>query len=133
MAFNLSNPGRTIEFGVIVMAETEVLDVAPVDLLHGISTRFIHNLPLSDELKAKAPVVNFHWITETGRPALLTSNMKVEATVRMLLTLDHAIGPNTYLAFLRNCSATRYCHHWCLSAWIRAHRSRAGIPSQGAR
>lgn len=90
MAFNLSNPGRPIEAGIIVMAETEVLDVAPIDLLHGISTRFINNLPLPDELKAKAPVVNFNWITENGEPANLTSNMKVNATVRVLRTSNRS-------------------------------------------
>jgi len=79
-------------------SETEVLDVAPAYLLHGISTKFIHMLPLSDELRAKAPVMNFHWITEIGGPAHLTSNMKVEATVRMrfLLTDSYTLIHNQH-------------------------------------
>jgi hypothetical protein len=64
MSLNLSNPGRPIEAGVILMGETEILDVAPIDLLHGIGKKFVEALPLSDELKAKALDVNFHWITE---------------------------------------------------------------------
>ena len=81
MSFQLSNPNRPIEAGVILMGETEILDVAPIDLIHGISTKFINNLPFSDELKAKAPDVNFHWITETGEPGKLSSNIKIPATV----------------------------------------------------
>ena len=83
MALDLSNPGRPIEVGVILMGETEVLDVAPIDLLHGISTNFIKDLPLSDNLKAKAPEVNFHWVTETGSSAKLTANMTLSATVHV--------------------------------------------------
>jgi hypothetical protein len=81
MSFDLSNPDRPIEAGVILMGETEILDVAPIDLLHGISKSFIESLPLPDELKAKAPHINFHWITETGTPATLTSNITITATV----------------------------------------------------
>ena len=81
MPLNLSNPGRPIEAGVILVGETEILDVAPMDLLHGISKSFVEMLPLPDELKAKAPEINFHWVTETGQPAKLTSNITMQATV----------------------------------------------------
>jgi hypothetical protein len=81
MTFSLSNPGRAIEVGVILMGETEIQDVAPIDLLHGISTRFINDLPLPAEVKAKAPEMNFHWITENGEPGKLTSNIQIVATV----------------------------------------------------
>jgi hypothetical protein len=88
MSFDLSNPGRTIQAGVILMGgETEILDVAPIDLLHGLSTKFISVLPLSDELKAKALDINFHWVTEKGEPANLTAKIKIPATVR---DLSHA-------------------------------------------
>lgn len=80
--FDLSNPGRTIQVGVILMGETEILDVAPIDLLHGFSNRFIQVLPLSDELKAKALDIDTHWITETGAPAKMSANMTIQATVR---------------------------------------------------
>lgn len=91
MAFNFSEPGRPIEAGIIAMGETEFLDIAPIDLLNGISTNFVKNLPLPDEIKAKAPVVNFHWITETGAPAKFTSNMTVTATVggQMMVIKSH--------------------------------------------
>jgi hypothetical protein len=80
MTFQLSNPGRTIEAGMILMGETEILDVAPIDLLHGISTKFVNAYPLPEELKAKALDINFHWVTETGAAAKLTSNITMEAT-----------------------------------------------------
>jgi hypothetical protein len=81
MSFDLSNPDRPIEVGVILMGETEILDVAPIDFLHGMSKKFISALPLSDELKAKSFDLNTHWITEKGTRAKLTANMTLEATV----------------------------------------------------
>jgi hypothetical protein len=83
MPIQLSNPGRPIEAGVILMGQTEILDVAPIDLLHGIGKEFANALPLSDELKAKALDINFHWITETGAPARPTANITLEATVSL--------------------------------------------------
>ena len=81
MSFDLSNPNRPIEVGVILMGETEILDVAPIDFLHGMSNKFLSALPLSDELKAKSFDLNTHWITEKGTPAKLTANITLEATV----------------------------------------------------
>jgi hypothetical protein len=81
MSFDLSNPGRPIEAGVILMGETEVLDIAPIDLLHGISKKFVEYIPIPEEIKAKAQDINFHWITEKGAPGKLTSNMTITATV----------------------------------------------------
>lgn len=83
-SFDLSSSSRPIEAGVILLGgETEILDVAPIDLLHGISKKFVHMLPVSDEIKAKAPEINFHWVTETGKPGKLTSNITIPATVCM--------------------------------------------------
>ena len=82
MPVDLLNPGRAIEIGVILVnSETEVLDIAPVDLLNGIGAEFIKTLPVPDEIKAKAPTFNIRWITETGDPAKLTANMTLSATV----------------------------------------------------
>jgi hypothetical protein len=85
MSLNLSNPGRTIHAGVILMGETEILDVAPIDFLHGMTHPFIGSLPIPDELKAKALNIEFHWITEKGEPAKMTGNITMLATVRLLL------------------------------------------------
>lgn len=82
MSLDLSNPGRTIQAGVILMGETEILDVAPIDFLHGITRRFITALPIPDEIKAKALDIDFHWVTEKGGPARLTGNITMQATVR---------------------------------------------------
>lgn len=84
MPFDLSNPDRTIRAGVILMGETEILDVAPIDLLHAMTKRFISILPVSDELKEKALDIDFHWVTEDGGPAKLTANITMEATVRFI-------------------------------------------------
>ena len=81
MSFSLSNPGRTIHAGVILMGETEILGVAPIDMLHGFGKKFIQILPLPDELKAKAIDIEMHWITEDGGPTKLSSNITLQATV----------------------------------------------------
>lgn len=81
MSFDLSNPNRTIRAGIILMGETEILDVAPIDFLHGITPKFVTAMPIPDELKAKAIDIEFHWITETGNPAKLTSGISMNATV----------------------------------------------------
>ncbi|KAJ4295071.1 hypothetical protein N0V90_007079 [Kalmusia sp. IMI 367209] len=80
MSFDLSNPNRTIQAGVILMGETEILDVAPIDFLHGLNKKFAAVLPISDELKAKALDIEFHWVTEKGEPAKLTAGISLNAT-----------------------------------------------------
>ncbi|KAF2992988.1 hypothetical protein E8E13_000614 [Curvularia kusanoi] len=37
-------------------------------------------IPVPDELKAKAPEISFHWVTETGGSTELSSNLPVQAT-----------------------------------------------------
>ena len=83
MPIDLSNPGRTIRAGVILMGETEILDVAPIDLLHGLNKKFAAVLPISDELKAKALDIEFHWVTEKGEAAKLTAGISLNATVSL--------------------------------------------------
>ncbi|EQL04069.1 hypothetical protein OCS_00224 [Ophiocordyceps sinensis CO18] len=65
MPLDLANPGRTIHVGVILLGGlTEVLDVGPIDLIHGISKPFVDILPdtlLSAEVKAQALDTEFHW------------------------------------------------------------------------
>jgi hypothetical protein len=64
---------------------TEILDVAPIDLLNGAAKEFTSELPddlLAPELKAQAIDFEYHWVTETGvAPALLTSGIKMLPTV----------------------------------------------------
>jgi hypothetical protein len=43
------------------MRETEILDVAPIDALHSMSTKFVNALPIPDELKARVLDVEVHW------------------------------------------------------------------------
>ncbi|KAF1968164.1 class I glutamine amidotransferase-like protein [Bimuria novae-zelandiae CBS 107.79] len=80
MPIDLSNPGRTIHAGVILMGYMEILDVAPIDFLHGMGKKFSQLLPISDELKAKALDIEFHWVTEKGEPGNLTAGISMNAT-----------------------------------------------------
>ncbi|KAH7333117.1 class I glutamine amidotransferase-like protein [Rhexocercosporidium sp. MPI-PUGE-AT-0058] len=81
---NLSKPHRTIRAGVILVnSETEILDVAPIDILDAISTKLVDNLPesmVSPEMRAQALDVEFHWVNETGKEAHLTAGTRVTPT-----------------------------------------------------
>ncbi|KAK3709369.1 hypothetical protein LTR37_010930 [Vermiconidia calcicola] len=81
MAFDLSDPDRTIQVGVILFdSETEILDVAPVDLLMGLTKPFISALPIQDSMKAQGLDVEFHWVNQTGKTAKLTSGITIQCT-----------------------------------------------------
>jgi hypothetical protein len=65
---------------------TEILDVAPIDLLNGSSKEFTRNMPdslVSPELKKQAVDIEYHWVTEDVKtPCHLTSGIKLLPTVR---------------------------------------------------
>ncbi|KFA68145.1 hypothetical protein S40285_08626, partial [Stachybotrys chlorohalonatus IBT 40285] len=67
---DLAKPHRTIHVGVIIVdAEVEVLDVAPVDTLHSLSTHFVKHFPpelLSDDMKSQSLPFEFHWVSSSG-------------------------------------------------------------------
>lgn len=66
---------------------TELLDVAPIDFFAGLSKQFLEAFPpgtFSDEQRAQALDVEFHWVTEKGNPAKLTGGVTVQATVRII-------------------------------------------------
>ncbi|KAH7108655.1 class I glutamine amidotransferase-like protein [Dendryphion nanum] len=79
----LRNPSRVLHVGVILMGgETEIIDVMPIDMLHGMGKKFIGDF---SEMFGKALVdqafdMEFHWVNEKGNTARLTSNIKLEAT-----------------------------------------------------
>ncbi|KAF2872255.1 ThiJ/PfpI [Massariosphaeria phaeospora] len=79
----LRNPDRTLRAGVILMGgETEVIDVMPIDLLHGISKKFLGDFKevFGEENVEHGLDIEFHWVNETGKTAKLTSNIKIEPT-----------------------------------------------------
>ncbi|KAF2429100.1 class I glutamine amidotransferase-like protein [Tothia fuscella] len=83
--FNLQKPDRAIRVGVILLnATTEILDVAPIDLLGAASKEFTEMW--SDELlppalKKQSIEFEYHWVTESGKdPALLTSGIRMLPT-----------------------------------------------------
>lgn len=65
-----------------------MLDIAPIDILHGMTPDFMRNLPLPEPIKAQAIDFAFHWITEAGEPAKLTSGATLQATVSMLVSCE---------------------------------------------
>lgn len=71
--------------------ETEILDVAPIDLINGMSNHFIHDLPLPDTLKSQALDVSIHWINEKGDEAKMTSGLTIDCTVSWLLSTTESL------------------------------------------
>jgi hypothetical protein len=71
--------------------KTEILDVAPIDIFHAISTKFVHNFEavLPDHLRAQALDFEFHWVNETGKPADLTAGAVINPTVKAPCILKH--------------------------------------------
>lgn len=65
---------------------TEVLDVAPIDFLTGISKQFADECPdelVPAELKVGAVDFEFHWVSETGpvENRRLTTGISLTPTV----------------------------------------------------
>ncbi|KAM0350527.1 hypothetical protein ACHAPU_003008 [Fusarium lateritium] len=122
---DLSNPTRTIHAGVILMnSETELLDVAPMDLLHGLSKHWNKSFGfvLPDGVESQAIEIEFHWVSknEPALPNKLTTGINLVATdsfetcppLDIVLIGAHAAGyspDETELAFVRkaydDCSA----------------------------
>lgn len=77
-----------IETYAVRTSVTEILDVAPIDLLNGMTKSLIDNvtpdfLPASVEIKALD--IGFHWVSESGQGTnRLTSGMSIIPTVRDL-------------------------------------------------
>lgn len=68
--------------------ETEILDVAPIELIHSISKYFVQQIPdalVTPEIKpltAQAVEFVFHWVSEAGpsKPSRLTSGIQLLPT-----------------------------------------------------
>lgn len=70
--------------GNILNSRTEVLDLAPIDLLNGMDKTGIKGFPselVSDEIKAHGLDMEFHWVNESGKTASLTSGLNIQPTV----------------------------------------------------
>lgn len=64
--------------------ETEILDVAPVDIFNGMSKNFLGDWPenfIPAELKDQCLDITFHWVNEKGGDAKLTGGLTIKATV----------------------------------------------------
>ena len=61
--------------------ETEILDVAPMDMVHGFTKHVMKDIPFPDHIKAQGMDIEFHWVNEKGGQARLTSGVKMQATV----------------------------------------------------
>ncbi|KAL8400846.1 hypothetical protein RB594_001028 [Gaeumannomyces avenae] len=121
---DLKNPSRAVRCGVILMnGITEILDVAPIDVLHGMCAEFNKDWPeefLPASLKKQSLDMEFIWVSEHGSakgPMRMTSNLNIVATHSFAdcPTLDvviigaHHVGykPNeAELAFVRRMHET---------------------------
>ncbi|KAM5343996.1 hypothetical protein ACJ41O_012533 [Fusarium nematophilum] len=117
---DLSKPDRPIRVGVILMnGVTELLDVAPVDMIYGISKDFVAPFPddlVAPSLKAEALDFEFHWVSEAGKGAhsrltggislLPTDSFESCPPLDIVLVGAHNFGytPNAAeLSFVRKC------------------------------
>jgi len=69
-------------------SETEILDVAPIDIFAGLSKKFISQFPaqfVTDEMAKQALDVEFHWVTEHGQEGKLTAGATIKPTVSFCL------------------------------------------------
>ncbi|KAH7234204.1 hypothetical protein MRS44_002004 [Fusarium solani] len=118
--FSLSNPTRPIRVGIVLMnGVTELLGIAPVGMLHGLSKDFVESFPdelLAPSLKAQAVDFKFHWVSEAGEAAhsRLSGGMSILPMdsfqscppLDIVLVGAHNFGytPNAAeLAFIRKC------------------------------
>jgi hypothetical protein len=70
----------------MISRETETLDVAPVDLLSGMSKEFVKDLKPSfpSQFQGEDGLdIDFFWVNETGGPAKLTGGISVQPTVSL--------------------------------------------------
>lgn len=83
---DLRSPTRPIHVGVILLGgTTEILDIAPIDLLHGLTKESLDIFPpgsIPEEMRKQAIEIVFHYVSEKGGMAKLTSGLTVECTVR---------------------------------------------------
>jgi hypothetical protein len=66
------------------ISQTEILDVAPLDVFAGLSKEFISNFPpelVTPEMAKQALDVEFHWVTEHGQDGKLTAGATIKPTV----------------------------------------------------
>jgi len=118
---DLRNPGRTVHVGVILMkGMTEILDVAPIDYLHGLTSEFIGDLPdeyLQPHYKQQTQDFQFHWVNETGETAKLTGGINLQPTVSLCRKAGSAQeDPSTdmhCLGHLRDLPTTRHFSDRC--------------------
>lgn len=113
---NLRNPGKPIHIGVVLMGGvTEILDVAVIEIMTCLNKTFVEKFPdITEELKATALDVVYHWVSEAGpaTPSRLTSGISLLPTdsfetcppldiVVMGAHLDEYTPNATELAFVR--------------------------------
>lgn len=78
MTIGIINDNKTV---LTSLSETEILDVAPIDLLHTINKEVVKDIPLPEAMKGHAIDIVFHWVNEKGNDARLTSGATVKCTV----------------------------------------------------
>ncbi|GAM90002.1 hypothetical protein ANO11243_080420 [Dothideomycetidae sp. 11243] len=103
MQFDLANPDRRVNVGIILTGGiTEILDVAPIDLVHGLSPSVVKGLPVLSSFEHQAIDIAVYWVTENGRPAKLTSGITMQATVSGVQVSEANVTDQTQHSFA-NC------------------------------
>ncbi|KAL9622887.1 MAG: hypothetical protein Q9160_002813 [Pyrenula sp. 1 TL-2023] len=119
-AINLSRPSRPLHVGVILVSDaTELLDIAPIDMLNSLRREFIGpEFPIKQNLKDQTIDMQIHWVAETAsHPRGLTAGLSVTVTDTFSTCppLDIALigaGPMNYtptaseLSFIRTAYST---------------------------
>jgi hypothetical protein len=108
----LRNPGRTIHAGVfLVGGVTELIDVMPMDLLHGMNKKFLGDFAevFGKEAVDQALDIEFHWVNETGKTAKLTTNITMKATVSSSPGRLPSTTDTIDIGLVRDMSSIGYC------------------------
>lgn len=79
-----------LKVGILVFPDgTQLLDVAPIDVLGTLEPYYLQTMGLPDELVAQAPRIEYHFINETGEgPNLMTGGFRLAITVYLSLLLS---------------------------------------------
>ena len=72
---------RDVSQMTYTIRETELLDVAPIDFFNGMLKRNLQFIPMLESQKAYGLDVEWHWVSESGKPGHLSSGAVIETVV----------------------------------------------------
>lgn len=77
-----------LKVGILVFPDgTQLLDVAPIDVLGMLEPYWLQAVGVPDELVAQAPQIEYHFVNETGEgPNLMSGGFRIAVTVNLLFS-----------------------------------------------